>query len=309
MAYAHSRRLAARPAPPLHEATLEFPGCEAFHLPRSRLDRHEGRLEFWDGETETAWAVKEPAGPIHESPPQILSRLLDVIEINRGSVIYRYGSADLRLCDERGQLLRIMQADQTVYLHPSRARLPGEYVFVGETDYPDVVLEVDHTTDIRRGKLKLYKSWGFPELWLEVPERGSPSRPKGVQAGLRIYQLEEAGERGAGAYRESGESGAFPGWMTEEIHRALNEAEFSPETVAVLERIGRALGEREARSRTTIRRRVPCAGKAYERWRAGCCERAWRPRSSPKLPACRRPRWNACVPRRRVDLTVFSRHA
>ena len=35
----------------------DFPGCESFHLPASELDHYEGRLEFWDGVTETAWKV------------------------------------------------------------------------------------------------------------------------------------------------------------------------------------------------------------------------------------------------------------
>ena len=34
---------------------------------------------------------------------------------------------------------------------------------VGEHDFPDVVLEVDRTTDVRRWKLGMYESWGFPE--------------------------------------------------------------------------------------------------------------------------------------------------
>ena len=38
----------------------DFPGCESFHLPASELDHYEGRLEFWDGVTETAWKVCEP---------------------------------------------------------------------------------------------------------------------------------------------------------------------------------------------------------------------------------------------------------
>ena len=37
----------------------DFPGCESFHLPASEIDRYEGRLEFWDGVTETAWKVCE----------------------------------------------------------------------------------------------------------------------------------------------------------------------------------------------------------------------------------------------------------
>ena len=33
---------------------------------------------------------------------------------------------------------------------------------MGSDTLPDVVLEVDNTTDVRRGKLSLYESWGFP---------------------------------------------------------------------------------------------------------------------------------------------------
>ena len=55
---------------------------------------------------------------------------------------------------------------------------------VGEHDIPDVVLEVDHTTDVRRGKLLQYEAWGFPELWVEVPDWAASSRPP--RAGSRI---------------------------------------------------------------------------------------------------------------------------
>ena len=82
---------------------------------------------------------------------------------------------DLLLCDALGAARRIMQADQTVYLHPSRVDLlNAEAMRVGEHNFPDVVLEVDHTTDVRRGKLRLYESWGFPELWVEVPAPRAP---------------------------------------------------------------------------------------------------------------------------------------
>ena len=36
-------------------------------LPRSRIDRFEGRLEYWDAATETAW-ICEPTTPYHERP-------------------------------------------------------------------------------------------------------------------------------------------------------------------------------------------------------------------------------------------------
>ena len=109
----------------------------------------------------------------------------------------------------------------------------------GGHNYPDVVLEVDHTTDVRRGKLKLYEAWGFPELWVEVPEHRPPSRPKSRKPGLTIHLLED------GACRESPESVAFPGWDADAIHEALNEVGRSRRTNAILERLGRRLGARE----------------------------------------------------------------
>ena len=126
-----------------------------------------------------------------------------------------------------------------MYLHPAHAKLPGAAMVVGEDDFPDVVLEVDHTTDARRGKLPLYESWGFPEVWVDVPDAPSPSRPRGRRPGLVIHLLED------GRYRVAAESRAFPGWTAVEIHEALNEAEPSARTSAVLERVGGVLGARE----------------------------------------------------------------
>ena len=158
----------------------------------------------------------------------------------RGSPIVCYGSIDLLLRDERGDPRRIMQADESVYLHPAQARLPGpSAMVVGEDDVPDVVLEVDHTTDARRGKLALYESWRFPEVWVAVPDAPSPRRPRGRRPGLTIHLLEHGG------YRTASESLAFPGWKAEEIHVALNEPEPSERTSAVVERVGAALGARD----------------------------------------------------------------
>ena len=91
---------------------------------------------------------------------------------------------------------------------------------------------MDHTTDVRRGKLKLYESWGFPEVWVEVPEHRVASRPRGLVPGLTIHLLED------GVYRVSAESLAFPGWRAEAIH----EAEPSVRTPGILEGLGRRLG-------------------------------------------------------------------
>ena len=102
-----------------------------------------------------------------------------------------------------------------------------------------MVVEVDSTTDVRRNRLKLYEAWGFPEVWVEVPDAYAPSRPAGLRSGLRIYLLE------GGRYAPSETSRAFPGWRAAEIHGALNERVISEETSEILSRVGRALGERE----------------------------------------------------------------
>ena len=109
----------------------------------------------------------------------------------------------------------------------------------GEDDLPDMVLEVDHTTNVYRGKLRLYEAWGFPEVWVEVPNYRAASRPKSRRAGLTIHVLED------GVYRESAESVAFPGLGAEELHVAFNERVRSARTCEVLERVGRALGASE----------------------------------------------------------------
>ena len=216
-----------------------FPGCKPVHLPRTEIDRFEGRLEYWDAATQTAW-ICEPTTPYHERPSRLLTRLAERIAGVRGSPIECYGSMDLLLRDAGGEPRRIMQADESVYLHPARARLPGPAAMVvGEDDFPDVVLEVDHTTDARRGKLELYEDWGFPEVWVEVPDTPSPSRARGRRPGLTIHLLEH------GRYRVAAVSRAFPGWRADEIHVALNEPAPSAHTSAVVERVGAALGARE----------------------------------------------------------------
>ena len=217
----------------------EFPGCRPVHLPRDKVESYDGRLEFWDARTETAW-VCEPTSPYHEQPSQTLAALSHALAGVRGAPIKCYGAMDLLVRDERGRKRWIMQADQSVYMHPRHARLPGlSAMVVGENDFPDVVLEVDHSTDVRRGKLGLYESWGFPEVWVEVPDRHAPSRPRSRIAGLTIHVLD------AGVYHVSGESRALPGWTARDIHTALNETTPSARTYAVIERVGMALGARE----------------------------------------------------------------
>ncbi|MCY4484417.1 MAG: Uma2 family endonuclease [Spirochaetaceae bacterium] len=226
------------PAQPQPAQQPAFPGCKSVRLPRTELERFEGRLEYWDSSTETAW-ICEPATPYHERPSRRLTRLAGQVAAVRGSPIECYGSMDLLLRDPDGEPRRIMQADESVYLHPAQ-RGPGPAAMVvGEDDYPDVVLEVDHTTDVHRGKLALYESWGFPEVWVEVPDAPAPSRPHRRRPGLTIHLLEHGGFRVAAVSR------AFPGWRAEEIHLALNEPVPSARTSAALQRVAGALGARE----------------------------------------------------------------
>ena len=132
-----------------------------------------------------------------------------------------------------------MQADQILYLHPSPPEELTPRVDVDRDDLPDVILEVDYSTDVRVRKLPLYEAWGFPEVWVDVPDARYPRRPRSRLSGLTIHLLED------GRFREARSSRAFPGWTAEEIHRALNEHSTSPSTAAALHRVGAALGAAE----------------------------------------------------------------
>ena len=212
----------------------DFPGCESFHLPASRLERYEGRVEFWDGATETAWKVCEPTSIYHEKPSRRLGRMAERVASLRGSAVECFGSADLLRVDAAGRKHWLMQADEVLYLYPDRVRLAGPAIDVDADPLPDVVLEVDHTTDVRKRKLGIYKESGFPEVWVLVPWESSVRRP-----GLAIHV-----RRGEG-YREAPESRAFPGWRAEEIYRALTESPLSGTAWRALERVARAMGARE----------------------------------------------------------------
>ena len=211
----------------------DFPGCVSFHLPASEIDHYEGRLEFWDGYTETAWRI--PETPIqHEVPSRRLTQMSAQFEMVRGSQISSYGSSDLVRLDAAGRKRWLMQADELLYLHPDRVRLEGPAIYVDTDPLPDVVLEVDHTTDVRRRKLGIYKESGFPEIWVLVPWESSARAP-----GLAIHV-----RRGT-EYREEGESRVFPGWRAEEIFRALTEAPMPEPAWRALVRTALAMGARE----------------------------------------------------------------
>ena len=96
-------------------------------------------------------------------------------------------------------------------------------------------LEVDYTTDVRNRKLAIYMEAGFPEVWVLVPPGSRRAGPARVTIHVR------AGE----GYRTAEESAAVPDFEQDEIFCALTERPWSESTWRAVERVARAMGERE----------------------------------------------------------------
>ena len=240
--HAPPRRPAKRTGRRQAAAEAGFPGCKAVPMTAAQLAAQEDgpRFEYWDAKSNIAWTLRDGPTIVHEYPAHKLPALLERVADARGAPIVCAGAMTFY---ERGPLgghIRAMEADQTIYLDAARARaLPSPTIVLGANAPPDVVLEVDHTTDVRQRKLHEYERWRFPEVWVEVPEPWSGRRSR-RRAGLTIHVLEGNGK--SRCYHEAEASRAFPGWTAEAIHTALNEAERSDDTWATLERVGRALG-------------------------------------------------------------------
>lgn len=148
---------------------LEFPGCHPKRIPRSEIASYEGRIEYWDRDTETAM-VCEPTTTYHERPAQALAQLCALIGAVRGSPIETFGTCDLLLRDGDGERWRILQADQTVFLHPAATRPQGAAIELLGGHLPDVVL----------GSLHRLSGWqALALLRLGVPggvDRGAGNR-------------------------------------------------------------------------------------------------------------------------------------
>ncbi len=219
---------------PLRELdAADFPGCRAVSIPASEIEDYEGRVEYWEARTETAM-IAEPTTTYHEIPSAGVVGLVEVISLARGSKILALGSADLVLFGERGGREALMQPDAMFFL--DRPWPQEKVIDIDTGPLPDVVLEVDHTTDARRRKLEIYASWGLPEVWIEVPEPAWLAPRKSGRPRLEIRLLKGDG------YVESASSRTFPGWTAAEIHRALNEEVRSADTAAALRRVGRRMG-------------------------------------------------------------------
>ena len=216
----------------------DYPGCVPIPMTLEQFDKYEGGVEYWSRERGTALICRD-GSPVHEIPGGRLPGLLTRVEQERGSPILCCGALRMVTVDGAGQTAEGMHPDQSVYLRLGAWMPSGRSTVVGRDPRPDVVLEVDNTTDVRRHKLGVYARWGFPEVWVETPDEPTPSRPGRVVPGLTIYVLDR------GDYRMSAESVALPTWRAHEIHSALNEAPVSSSTIECLVRVGRTLGDRE----------------------------------------------------------------
>lgn len=214
-------------------ALADEPGCRTVRIPKERIDDYEGRVEYWEERTERAMILREPTTVYRERPAHRLAGLVRLIAASRGSPIEALGTADLVRAKAAGGYRMLMQADQILCLDPG-ALPAGARVDVDGGELPDVVLEVDYSTDARLWKLPLYEAWGFPEVWIDVPDERS--YPRSLLSGLTIHVHD--GER----FQEAASSRAFPSWTAEEIHVALSRDLPSAETLEVLRRVGRALG-------------------------------------------------------------------
>ena len=85
------------------ETPPEFPGCHPIRLTRQGLEDFEGRVEYWEANSETAWVISESTTATHERPTRRLGRLAELIAAVRGSPIESFGSMDLVLLDQHGE--------------------------------------------------------------------------------------------------------------------------------------------------------------------------------------------------------------
>ena len=235
---------------------LEFLDCDPVPVNYQQyilLRDAKRRIELWDRGAGMAWELRDGPTGQHEWPIYQLKEMMVLMAAVRGISVPCFGSRGLAALDDDDQRLRVLHPDQSVYinrpvLYDNHGDIPVQRV-----GWPDIVMEVDYSTNTRRGKFELYEDMGVPELWIEVPNLwaadyadaklrrdGRPPRhAHGHPPGLSIFLLE------GGRYREYPASRALLGWKAEEIHDGLNDKPgLSPRHCEVLADLGRRFGER-----------------------------------------------------------------
>ena len=115
------RTVARSPEPREHPTDFTLTGCEPIPLSCDEIADFEGRYEYWEAATATAWVLRD-VSPSHEHPSVRLVGLVQDIGKMRGTPIAMYGTADLQERDAKGTRVRAAQADQLIYgLMPSSA--------------------------------------------------------------------------------------------------------------------------------------------------------------------------------------------
>ena len=128
---------------------------------------------------------------------------------------------------------------------------------------------MDHTTDVRCGKLDLYAAWRFPEVWVEVPDVSDAVASGGADAGADRLPAGSA----TGRYRAAAASGALPGWTADAIRgRAQRADPVAGDRTRALEACRRHPGNAStARGPTTPRGSASNAPRAAGKSGRRCC--------------------------------------
>ena len=227
------------PLPSGSEAGL--PGCETVPMNAEQFANCDRHVEYWDARRDVAWMVRETSIE-HERPLSRLAVLLHRIGEARGSPIVCCGTTSLH---ERGPAgdIRVLEPDQAIYLDAARQQALRSPILVRNGEAPDIVLEVDHTTDARSRKLGVYEEWQIPEVWVEVPDAPARSRPKSRRSGLTLHVFDENTK----SFCEAPASKALPGWTAAEIHLSLNEPVISERTWETMAHVGRTMRQQKRR--------------------------------------------------------------
>jgi Uma2 family endonuclease len=125
----------------------------------------------------------------HSRPSRLLDRLLGEFCERRGLVLEAWGDATWR----KKTALKAAEADCCYYVSNADRVIGKKGFSLDKSDPPpDIVVEIDLTTDSRR-KFSIYAGFGVPEVWIYDGES------------LRFYELIE------GRYEEAPNSRNLPG--------------------------------------------------------------------------------------------------
>ncbi|MCY3810715.1 MAG: hypothetical protein OXH15_02855 [Gammaproteobacteria bacterium] len=126
---ATNRALAQSPEP----TEFGLSGCEPVPLSCDEIANHEGRYEYWEAATETAWVLRD-VSPSHEHPSVRLVGLVQDIAKMRGTPIAMYGTADLQERDARGARVRAVHVTTSCAGSGPTADLAGKRPYESASD-------------------------------------------------------------------------------------------------------------------------------------------------------------------------------